>query len=391
MSAPHHRLWAAGSGGRAALLAAVGLGLVSAGLVVAQAVLLAHVVTAVFLGRRSLDGVAGPLLALAAAVALRAAAGWGAEVSGQRCSARVKRELRDRLLARVLELGPRYLAGERTGELAHSAGAGLDALDPYYARFLPQLALAALVPPLVIAWIARTDLVSGVVVLATVPLVPVFAWLVGASANRDARRRRRALSLLSAHFLDVVEGLPTLLLFGRGGAQRAVVRRVTDGYRRATMRTLRLAFLSALVLELAAAVDTALVAVGVGVRLVQGGLGLEAGLTVLLLVPEVYLPLRQVGAQFHGSADALAAAERAFQVLDAPAAAPRPGLAALATVPDPGTAVIRFESVTFRHAGRSRPALDRVDLVVRPGERLATAAHVRPHRDRRRRPPRPRP
>jgi thiol reductant ABC exporter CydD subunit len=326
-------------------------------------------VTAVFLGRASLRSVLVPIGLMGAAVALRALLTWLAELGSHLCSASLKSDLRQRLLERVLGLGPAFLSGERTGELATTAGTGLDALDGYYGRYLPQLALGALVPVMLVVWLARVDLLSAATLAITVPLVPVFMWLVGVTAQARARRRWQTLSLLGAHFLDVVEGLPTLKLFGRSHAQARTIRRVTDDYRAASMGTLRLAFLSALVLELATTVSIALVAVGVGLRLTAGGLGLQAGLTVLLLVPEVYLPLRQVGAQFHGSADALAAAERVFTVLDAPA----PGLARghTADLPDLCRAPVCFEDVSFSHPGRPGLVLDRVSFELRPGERVA--------------------
>ncbi len=197
---------------------------------------------------------------------------------------------------------------------------GVDALESYFAGYLPQLVLAALVPLAVLGWTAAVDPISAGILALTVPILIVFMILIGKGASSQTRRRWQALSLLSAHFLDVVRGLPTLRAYRREHAQAQILADVGERYRTETMATLRVAFLSALVLELCAMIGTALVAATIGVQLVDGDLGLTAGLTVLLLAPELYGPLRNVGQQFHASADGSAAAERIFAVLDRPPA-----------------------------------------------------------------------
>jgi thiol reductant ABC exporter CydD subunit len=229
--------------------------------------------------------------------------------------------------------------------------------------------LAMLVPVAVLALVATIDLTSAGVMLLTLPLVPVFMWLVGRHTEHRARERWQALSLLAGHFADVVRGLPTLRAFNRARAQAKEIERVSDAYRSATMGTLRLAFLSGTVLELAATVGVALVAVTVGVKLVDGGMGLEAGLTVLLLAPELYLPIRNVAAQFHASADGAAVAGRLLDLTEAqPSAATSPRRDA---APDLRTATIRLETVSVTYPGRANPALDRVDLDLAAGESVA--------------------
>ncbi len=344
----------------------MGLGLGQAALIAVQASLLAAIITGVFLHGAGLREVTLSLLALALVAAGRAALAGAAGLTGHLCSAEIKSRLRADLMDRSLAGGPAHLAGQRRGELATTVSQGVDALDGYYAGYLPQLALGALVPAMLVGWTLHVDPVSAAILAVTVPLVPVFMWLVGVAADRRARRRWRTLSLLSAYLLDVVSGLPTLKIFGRSRAVGDSIATVTERYRRAAMSTLRLAFLSALVLELAASVSTALVAVGVGLRLVAGELDLQAGLTVLLLVPEVYLPLRRVGAAFHGSAEAGAAAERIFALVDVPAAAAAPGI-----VPAQGPLPVRLEDVSFSHPGRPEPVLAGVCLEIRPGERVA--------------------
>src|SRR6202044_3357548 len=192
-------------------------------------------------------------------------------------------------------------------------------------RYLPQLVLAVLVPVAVLARVASADWISAVIIAVTLPLIPLFAVLVGWHTSARTRRQWRLLAALGGHFLDVVEGLPTLKVFGRASAQERVIAKVTEDYRAATMSTLRVAFLSALVLELSAAVATALVAVEVGLRLLYGHLGYETALLVLLLTPEAFLPLRAVGAQFHASMEGAAAADRVLEILETGAARPPAG------------------------------------------------------------------
>src|SRR5207248_1887966 len=195
-------------------------------------------------------------------------------------------------------------------EITAAAVQGVEGLEGYFARYLPQVVLASVVPFLVIAWVAAVDWESALIMLLTLPLVPVFMWLIGRYTEQRTQERWQALRRLSTHFLDVVRGLPTLRVFGRAELEAAAVGEVSERYRRTTMETLRVSFLSGSVLELAATLGVALVAVTAGVRLVDGGLGLQAGLTVLVLAPELYLPFRRLGAEFHASADGLAVAER---------------------------------------------------------------------------------
>jgi ABC-type transport system involved in cytochrome bd biosynthesis fused ATPase/permease subunit len=310
--------WAAAPGD---LAAAVGLGIAGTALILAQAGLLAHALATAARGSATVAALGSTLLALLAVVMARAAVTYGGEVAALRAAATVKSRLRRALADRSVRLGPVWLGGQRTGEIAALATKGLDGLDPYFARYLPQLVLAVVVPIAVLARVAVADWISAVVIAVTLPLIPVFAVLVGWHTKAQTRRQWRLLATLAGHFLDVVEGLPTLKVFGRAKAQEKVIENVTSTHRAATMSTLRVAFLSALVLELTAAVATALVAVEVGLRLLHGQLGYETALVVLLLTPEAYLPLRAVGAQFHASMEGAAAAGRVFEILDTPATA----------------------------------------------------------------------
>ncbi|WP_030850019.1 thiol reductant ABC exporter subunit CydD [Streptomyces sp. NRRL S-475] len=345
------------------LVAVVALGAIGAGLVIAQAMLIAEVVVGAFQHRMAVSGLGTPLLLLAAVAVGRALVGWLTELAAHRASAAVKSELRGRLLERSAELGPNWLAGQRTGSLVALATRGVDALDDYFSRYLPQLGLAVVVPVAVLARIVTEDWVSAAIIVGTLPLIPVFMVLIGWATQSRMDRQWRLLSRLSGHFLDVVAGLPTLKVFGRAKAQAESIRRITGEYRQATMRTLRIAFISSFALELLATISVALVAVTIGMRLVHGEMDLYIGLVILVLAPEAYLPLRQVGAQYHAAAEGLAAAEEIFEVLETPV--PASGSAAVPA------GALSFEGVSVRYPGRAADAVSNVTFGVEPGETVA--------------------
>ncbi|TDU77235.1 ATP-binding cassette subfamily C protein CydCD [Streptomyces sp. KS 21] len=348
------------------LAAVVALGLAGAGLVVGQAMLIAEIVVGAF--EQGLDGEAlrTPLLLLAAVALGRGLLAWLTELAAHRASAAVKSQLRGRLLDRAADLGPGWLSGQQTGSLVALATRGVDALDDYFSRYLPQLGLAVVVPVAVLARIVTEDWVSAAIIVVTLPLIPLFMVLIGMATQSRMDRQWRLLSRLSGHFLDVVAGLPTLKVFGRAKAQAESIRKITDEYRQATVRTLRIAFLSSFALELLATLSVALVAVTIGMRLVHGDLDLYTGLVILILAPEAYLPLRQVGAQYHAAAEGLAAAEEIFEVLQTPVAS-RGG-----AVPVPAAGLrIEMDGVAVRYEGRGEDSPGPVSLAVGPGECVA--------------------
>jgi thiol reductant ABC exporter CydD subunit len=358
------RLLRAARPARVLLAADVALGLLAALLILAQAWLLAHVVATAFAGGGS---VGAAVLLLALAFAARGVLGWGFEVAGRRAAWTVLSQLRLALAERRLRAQPAGLDGVEAGEIVAAGVQGVDALEAYFARCLPQLVLAVLVPVAVLCAVAVADPASAAIMAATLPLVPVFMSLIGRQTEQRTAQRWRALRLLSEHFLDVVRGLPTLRAFNRARDEAATLAAVGERYRAATMGTLRVAFLSATVLELAATLGVAIVAVTVGVRLAEGGLALEAGLLVLVLAPELYLPLRRLGAEFHASADGRAAARRILELLEAPAEATAGGAL---IPPSPARTTVRLEDVTFRYPG-GPAVLDGVDLALAPGETVA--------------------
>jgi thiol reductant ABC exporter CydD subunit len=349
------------------LIALVVMGTAGAILIVVQAWLLADIIAAAFAGGKGIAALSLPFAVLLAVVVARATLGWGREVMADRASARAKAQLRDALLEHVAALGPGRAADRWTGQIAVLATRGIDALDGYFSLYLPQLCLATIVPVAVLAAIGVQDWISALVIAGTLPLIPLFMALVGAATRERMEHQLRSLQQLAGHFLDVVAGLPTLKVFGRAKAQIQAVGAVTDEYRRATMSTLRVTFLSSLILELVATLSVALVAVEIGLRLMGGHLGLRTALMVLILTPEAYLPLRQLGANYHASAEGVAAAQQVFAVLEMPV--PKHGSGS--QVPDPAVSTIEIEGLGVQYPGRPRPALDGISMTIAPGEVVA--------------------
>ncbi|MGB0121762.1 MAG: thiol reductant ABC exporter subunit CydD, partial [Solirubrobacterales bacterium] len=350
------------------LITTVAIGLVTTILIIAQATLLASVIAGVFMDGESFTEVLPQLAWLAAISVGRGLAAAGFESSGRLGAAKVMSELRGRLARHLLLKRPGALQAEQSGELVNSAVGGVEALENYFAKYLPQAVLAAMVPIAILAWVVQYDWEAAAILAVTAPLIILFMVLIGFLTESRTRKRWQHMSRLSAHFMDLVGGLETLRANGRAGAQADSIAKVGDDYRRETMGALRIGFLSALVLELLAMLGVAMVATAIGIQLVGGHITLAAGLTVLLLAPELYMPLRQLGAQFHASTDGMAAAERIFEVLDQPSPVRIPSEPAPA--PDPCRGAIVFDAVSFAYPGRA-PVLQRLDLKLEPGETVA--------------------
>ncbi len=352
----------------APLAVTVGLGFASGLLLILQASWLARVLDRVFLQGQALGEVANLLWGIAGLVALRALLAWLSEIFAFQAAARVKHDLRTALYRHLLRLGPAYVAGERTGAVTTTAVEHVEAVEAFFARYLPQLALAALVPLAILAFVFPLDPASGVILLVTAPLMPFFMVLIGAWAERLTARQWRELSRMGGHFLDVLQGLTTLKIFGRSRAYVEVIREVTDRFRDTTLGVLRVAFLSALTLELLATISTALVAVGVGLRLLYGHLPFYEAFFVLLLAPEFYQPLRNLGTQFHAAMGAAEAARHIFEILETPAPS-RPG--PRVAVPETRPFALELRNLTFRYRPQDPPVLENLSLDLAPGERVA--------------------
>lgn len=309
------RLWQAAQNARVALWLTIGLGFGGGLILIGQAFLLSRIINRVFLETAVLVDVRGELLALAGLALVRALFVWGSDVMAQRVAGQVKHELRMALTEKLFALGPNYTKSERTGELTNTLTEGIEALEAYFSQYLPQLVLAALVPLTILLVVFPIDLLTGVVFMLTAPLIPLFMVLIGHMANQRSQKQWKTLSRMSAFFLDVLQGLTTLKLLGQSRQQIKLIRKISGRFRETTMGVLRIAFLSALVLELLATLSVAVVAVEIGLRLLRGGMPFAEALFILVLAPEFYMPLRLLGARFHAGISGVTAAERIFEVL----------------------------------------------------------------------------
>lgn len=345
---------------RGFLALAVVLGIVIAVLVILQARFLSTAIVDVAQDGLTFDAVGGTLLALVAVIAIRAVVSWLGEALAYRTSARAKNELRESALDHIVRLGPNGPAGRDPGGVAALVTRGVDSLDTYFARYLPQLVLAVIVPIAVLLTILGQDILSAIIIAVTLPIIPVFMILIGLYTRSRVERQWATLARLSGHFLDLVAGLPTLKVLGRAKAQAQAIQAIGERYRSTTMGVLRITFLSSLALELLASLSVALVAVSIGIRLAEGQVTFAVALFILVLAPEAYLPIRLVGQHFHAAAEGLGAAEQMFALLEQPT----PG-SALAEIDLPTSIVLSSVSVTY--PGRARPALHATTATFAPG------------------------
>jgi ATP-binding cassette subfamily C protein CydD len=346
----------------------IGFGTLAGFILVGQALLLSQIVAGVFLEGKTLSHAQPQLLLLLVLSVARAGLSWGVEVAAQKTSGQVKHSLRQRLVSHLFTLGPAYTSGERSGELTNTVVEGVEALEAYFSQYLPQLAMAALVPLTILIFILPLDLTSGLVLLLTAPLIPFFMILIGDAASRLTQRQWKALSRMSANFLDSLQGLTTLKLLGRSRDQTRVIAAISAQFKQTTLGVLRVAFLSALVLEMVATISTAVVAVGIGLRLLYGRLIFEQAFFVLILAPEFYLPLRMLGTRFHAGMSGVAAAERIFEILDTPSHQIKPSQ--FQSDPSEHRFDIHFQNVHYSYDNGQRGALHGLTLRIAPGEKV---------------------
>ncbi|MGD9299775.1 MAG: thiol reductant ABC exporter subunit CydD [Thiohalocapsa sp.] len=356
----------------------VALGLAGGVLIILQAWLLAHVVDAVAFQEAGLAAVQAWLWPLLGIFLLRAAVAWSSEQTAFRAAGVVKQGLRDRVFRHMQQLGPAWLAGQRSGALAEDLTRGIEGLHDYYARYLPAMTLTVLIPVAILLVVLPLDWLSALVMLFTAPMIPLFMILIGHGVETVNQKQWKQLARMGAHFLDVIQGITTLKLFNASRREAEVIARVSDDYRHSTMQVLRLAFLSSAVLEFFATLGIAIVAVFIGFRLYQLDLPIPdilappevsfvSGFFVLLLAPEFYLPLRSLGTHYHGRMEAIAAAERLVAILETP---PPQRPAEPVTLPPDAPIAVRFDDVHFAYEA-GREALAGIGFDIAPGERIA--------------------
>ena len=352
-----------------------GLGFASGLLLIWQARLLATVVHGAMIAHEDVGAMAGFFAAMAAIVLVRAVLAWAREAAGFRAGAGVRRAVRKEIMAHIAALGPAWTGRQRTGALAATAMEQVEGLHDFFAHYLPQLALAVAIPVAILAFVFPLSWAAGGLLLATAPMIPLFMILIGMGAESISQKNFQALSRLSAHFLDVLRGLPTLKLFGRSRDERDRVAETSARYRRRTMQVLRVAFLSSAVLEFFTSISIALVAVYLGMSYLGyfhfGAYGRPldffSGFFILLLAPDFYFPLRELGTHYHARAEAAGAAEEILKVLQAPLPERPRGAAGPVAAPS----VMRLERVDLSYEEGRRAALRGVDLEIRAGEQVA--------------------
>lgn len=350
------------------LLVVIGLGMVSGILILGQSYLIANIVNRAFLEEQGLGELYPWLAVLFGIILLRSLAHWGGEVLAHRGAARIKNILRKNMLDHVFQLGPVHGRIQDTGQLINTITEGVESLEVYFSRYIPSLALAAVIPAGILLVVFPQDLLTGIIFTVTAPLIPLFMILIGSLADRWSKRQWHILGRMNSHFLDVLEGLPTLKLLGRAAAQGKVIARLGRNWETATMGVLRIAFLSAFFLEFFMTISTAIVAVALGLRLIYGTIDFATAFFILLLAPEFYTPLRNLGTQYHAGIAGLKAAESIYALLDTPL--PPKQL----KIREANTSLLQQE-ITFHHVSfsyvKDKPVLENVSFTLQPGERVA--------------------
>ncbi|HSQ40190.1 MAG TPA: ABC transporter transmembrane domain-containing protein, partial [Anaerolineales bacterium] len=361
----HRRLLTLTRDTRLPLLLTVLSGLLAGLLTINQAYLVSATVDGVFLKGQTLAQVSDWLRLILFIIAGRALLTWVTEVSANAVAVRIKTDLRERLFNHILKLGPAYTRGQRTGELTTAAVEGIEALDAYYSQYLPQLVISTLVPVSILIFVFPMDLLSGIILLVTAPLIPFFMIMIGKGAEIVTKRQYETLSRLSAHFLDSLQGLTTLKLFGRSKSHAKNIEKVSDQYRDTTLGVLRITFLSALALELLATLSTAIIAVEIGFRLLYKVMEFREAFFLLILAPEFYMPLRMLGARFHAGMSGTTAARKIFAILDMPIPASNVASQMSGDDVQRSTFDIQLDNVSFTYPGETAPALENINLTIK--------------------------
>ncbi|GAB4570136.1 MAG: thiol reductant ABC exporter subunit CydD [Anaerolineales bacterium] len=366
----HRRLLSLTRDTRISLTLTILSGFLAGLLTIWQAWNISTVIDGVFLKNFSLAQVTTPLLFILLAISGRALLTWLNEVAANAVAVKIKTDLRERLFAHILKLGPAYSRGQRTGELTTAAVEGIEALDAYFSQYLPQLVITALVPLSILVFVFPIDLLTGLVFLITAPLIPFFMIIIGKGAEAVTKRQYETLRLLSAHFLDSLQGLTTLKLFGQSKGQAKNIAKISEQYRDTTLSVLRITFLSALALEMLATISTALVAVEIGFRLLYNRMEFLPALFLLVLAPEFYMPLRALGARFHAGMNGTTAAKRIYEILDTPIPDIRysENTNPISSI---NSSTIELSNISFTYPNESTPALQNINLQIKQGQHIA--------------------
>lgn len=355
---------------RHALYWTVGLRLFSGVILVLQAYVLSMVIADVFIGGETLSSVQGLVFIFVGLVTLRAILTGISEMTAYQLAGTIKHDLRQRFFGHLSALGPAYIRGERSGELVSTATEGIEALDAYFRKYLPQISLSAFIPLAILIFVFPVDILSALIFLLTAPFILFLMMLIGRWADQRAKEQFKSLSYMSAHFLDVLQGLTTLKIFGRSTDQREKISDVSDKFRQTTLSVVSIAFLSALFLEMLSTISIAIVAVEIGLRLLHGNMIFQEALFVLIIAPEFYQPLRSLGASFHDGVNGVAAAVRIYEVLEIPLPTVHPDDQPWRDLPD-GALNIRFADVGFTYPHQERPALEHISFEIRAGQKVA--------------------
>ncbi len=343
-------------------------GIVAGLLTIAQAWVLSTVIDHVFLNHAPVNQIFTELLLFVLFSIARAASHWLSRERGGVLAGKIKIKIRNMLTRRLDALGPLYTYGEKSGELNNTVYSGVEALDAYFGAYIPQLFFSAIIPVSVLIVVFPFDILTGFVFLVTAPIIPVFMILIGQQAKSMTEKQWKSLSRMSAHFLDALQGLTTLKIFGRSKEESKNIFRVSDQFRQKTMGVLKIAFLSALVLEMAATISTAVVAVEIGLRLMYAKMAFQPALFILILAPEFYQPMRQLGAKFHAGMDGVTAAARIYEILETPLPQiqmqnARPGFVL--------QEILRFEDVSFTYPRARGTAVEHLSFTINPQSKVA--------------------
>jgi len=354
---------------RAPFIISVISGCSAAGLLIAQAFYLSRVIDSAFIQKTGIHELF-PLLGFFALFSvLRMIFNWVSHAEANRGTLKIRKKLFNRLTGTIGALGPLYARSVQSGRLSTTLLKGVEALDAYYSNYIPQIFFALFTPILILAAIFPGDWLSGLILLLSAPLIPLFMILIGKSASAMTEKQWKTMSRMSGYFLDVLQGLPTLKLFAQSGAQRNTIEEAGETFRHATMRVLKIAFLSSLTLELVGTIGTAIIAVSIGFRLMGGELTFQHALFVLVLTPDFFLPLRQLGTKFHAGMEGVSASKEIFEILDQapdtlPITASMNGAAA-------GKNTVVFNGVTCIYPGAARPALEDINAAIPAGKTTA--------------------